>query len=326
MVLVVNQFNVRTGICHCNDHNFGHCYLHLIDRIDQLHCELYGVVLFPRHKNVLFFEPTDFQPIGIAPLMIEGTNFVRRGAPHKKLKGDLRFMSQRMGVECCPLPIGSKEERKLFSKFVNQVICEKGPTPTQWVQLAELFLIKCNFDTIFPKLPSMLVSYYNEWKQYRGQRRLLGQLGDRFDKFRERIAMPVTAKEMRGSTIHMGSQTSNAASEVETNDEQVSGIDDNNNGDQGGHGEQEDNSNNDGGNHNDEEVRRFVPTNPAGKVRCYYFPVCPYTQKECGGRNNKKECQYINIECNGVFPDDDELAEKKRDARNKMKQQRYATS
>ena len=52
-------------------------------------------------------------------------------------------------------------EMHLFNEFMRE---HPRPTAKTWDELAALFKFKSDYETIFPKLPSMLRNYYNKWK------------------------------------------------------------------------------------------------------------------------------------------------------------------
>jgi hypothetical protein len=59
LLLVSYRYNVHTGIRRCNDHNFGHTWLHYIDRIQSRILNIFGVDVYPRHMNLAQFQPIE---------------------------------------------------------------------------------------------------------------------------------------------------------------------------------------------------------------------------------------------------------------------------
>jgi hypothetical protein len=60
-----------------------------------------------------------------------------------------------------PLHVAHPREMHLFNEFMRE---HPRPTTKTWDELAALFKFKSDYETIFPKLPSMLRNYYNKWK------------------------------------------------------------------------------------------------------------------------------------------------------------------
>ena len=98
--------------------------------------------------------------MGIGPLHYD-ENYVTKGKADARLSGDLHFMATRMGVVCPPLHIAHPKEKKMFNGFM-----EENPRPTgrDWRAWSKRFLDATDCKHVFPKLPSMLKSYYNRWK------------------------------------------------------------------------------------------------------------------------------------------------------------------
>ncbi len=160
LVLVTYRYNVHTGIRRCGEQDHGHIWLEYIDRIDMRSRQLWGYSCVPNHVNVSEFKGVDgFVSVGIGPLSYN-KSFVQSGEPDARLKGDMLFVARKMGVVCPPLPIATKEERRIFTDFLleNPKMTEKT-----WNQLAALFLSKTNCGSVFPKLPSMLKSHHKKW-------------------------------------------------------------------------------------------------------------------------------------------------------------------
>jgi hypothetical protein len=79
------------------------------------------------------------------------------------LKGDLRFVTERVKLKCPPLPIGGRpEEIRLFSTFMSLYPKALG---VNWQKFSKRFLGKSNGKMIFPKFPSMLKMYHSCWQQ-----------------------------------------------------------------------------------------------------------------------------------------------------------------
>ena len=165
LLLVTYKFNVSTGIRRLSRPDFGTFRLDIIDRIQIRYQQLFGRDFFPNHFNQeLMKEQADYDPeivsVGIRRLNYD-TAYVQRGAPHESLKGDLLFMAKRSGVVCVPLPIAHRNEIIIFNEFLIQ---HPKPTETDWKNLAAEYLKKCDYLTVFPKLPSMLKTHFSKWQ------------------------------------------------------------------------------------------------------------------------------------------------------------------
>jgi hypothetical protein len=98
------RYNGHAGIRRCNDHIFGHAWLHSLiqshlgDLIPSRILNIFGVDVYPHHTNPAQFEPVkDFVAIGIGPLYYSN-DYVEQGEPHPDLEGDLQFLVARMGL------------------------------------------------------------------------------------------------------------------------------------------------------------------------------------------------------------------------------------
>ena len=162
LVLICYKYNVNTGVRRNAEQNFGHPYHYLIDQIQIAVQKIFNALVYPRHFNVSLFEPVkDFVSVGIGPLTYS-SDFVTQGAPLQHLKGDMRFIAERMKVACPPLEPISKEELSLINKhFVNQ----PKQTNATLNALAKQFLQNADGIKIFPKLASQLKAYLMKWKQ-----------------------------------------------------------------------------------------------------------------------------------------------------------------
>jgi hypothetical protein len=68
LLLLSYRYNISTGIRRCNEHDFGHPWLNYMDRIQQRVEEIWGVNIYPWHRNAATFEGTpDFVAVGIPP-------------------------------------------------------------------------------------------------------------------------------------------------------------------------------------------------------------------------------------------------------------------
>lgn len=164
LLWITYRFNVSTGIKRLNHHNFGIHQLHLIDRIQTRYAQLFGCDVFPRHQNQMQKKTIPgLVSVGIRPLDYDDM-YVKKGPCHASLHGDLRFIAERSGVVCPPMPISHPKEKVIFNQFMlhNQKLTTKS-----WDELSATFAVeaeKDGYQTIFPKIPSMLKNYYGTWK------------------------------------------------------------------------------------------------------------------------------------------------------------------
>jgi hypothetical protein len=162
LTLTCYRYNVKSGIRRCGAHDFGHCELHLIDRIQDRMQEIFNILVWPMHKNFSHFRgKPDFVSVGIGPLSYDEQYVTLSDYPHPNLRGDLFFMAKQMQLLYPLLHVGSISEIRIFTEFM----LENRPTMANFKLLAKAFKDKANGIDIFPKLPSMLKSYYNQWEK-----------------------------------------------------------------------------------------------------------------------------------------------------------------
>jgi hypothetical protein len=162
LLLVTYIFNVNTGVRRKRFHNFGMPYHDLIDRIQIRHLQIFGVDVFPRHNNQALFKPVEgFVAVGIGPLNYH-PEFVESGPPHASLKGDMRFLAERMELVGPPLHIAHPYEKHIFNEFMKDN--PSTPNSKTWRALAANYKEKTDYKTVSPKLPSMLQNHFKNWK------------------------------------------------------------------------------------------------------------------------------------------------------------------
>ena len=188
MVLVAYRYNVRTAIRRCNAHDFGHTHLHLIDRLDLLIQDIWGVRLYPRHTNVSLFEGVqDFVSVGITPLSCDD-RFVKRGSPDPRLRGQNRFMAEMQGVECSPFPVAKYEEHKMLNQFLQR---HPKPSQAEIEQLCIEYLNRTNCTTILPKLPSHICTAIKKARDTHLIRKLQSEIKAPLYSLMAKLAVPV---------------------------------------------------------------------------------------------------------------------------------------
>lgn len=157
LLIICYRYNVQSAIRRCGAHDFGHCELHLTDRIQNRVQEIFNYLVWPRHKNMSFFGGnTNFVSVGIGPLSYDERYVIISDTPHPNLKGDKHFMAKQMGLLFPLLHVGSRAERRIIKEYM----IDKRPTTDNFKRLAVIFKERSNGIDIFPKLPTMLKSYY----------------------------------------------------------------------------------------------------------------------------------------------------------------------
>ncbi len=112
LLLLCFWYNVTSGIARCRNHDFGQPWLYLVDQIQLRIQELYNVQVYPNHANMLHFEhEVDHVAVGIGPLSYL-PDYVTSGLPHPLLKGDIKFLAERMHFTLPPPPPNIKLNRK----------------------------------------------------------------------------------------------------------------------------------------------------------------------------------------------------------------------
>jgi hypothetical protein len=267
MVLLAFRYNVNTGIRRLGEHNFGHIYLHLIDEIQDKYHALFGVKLFPRHRNLSHFKSIpNFIAIGIGALSFDA-DFVCQGPPMASLKGDLRFMAERMNVKCAPMPVGTADEYRIFSIFV---LHNPKMTDAKFRVLGKEFLAKTDGKTVFPKLPSMLKSHYKQWKKNQVIRQVEREAKQIVDATLEQLQRPQPTPATRNPRL-AGRDDVDGNRPAENWVPRVVAP-----------GQQR-------------YIAAIPKKRPPGKMdyACFYEGYCGAFASECGGRK-RGQCKFIN--------------------------------
>jgi len=155
------RYNVNAGIARCGDHDFGHPWLYFVDRIQDRVQNIWNLLIYPNHTNILAFKPTEFVAVGIGPLSYD-LKYIDTGEPMAHFKGDFKFLAKRMKLKCPPLPLSTRQEYSIYNDHLKS---HPQPAKKNWDELAQIFKNSVNGKTIFPKLPSMLKSYYDKWSK-----------------------------------------------------------------------------------------------------------------------------------------------------------------
>jgi 3'-5' exonuclease len=159
MVLRSFRYNVSAYVTRLGKPNFGHPYLHIQDRIQNLIMEILGVKVWPFHTNGLEFKATNFVSIGIGPVCLD-PELVDVGQPNESLSPDLYFMAERMGVCIPPLPLSTEKEYKLYTRAVLKY---PSVNKSELREIGILFKKHSNGKDIFPKTISMLKAHHDKW-------------------------------------------------------------------------------------------------------------------------------------------------------------------
>ena len=76
----------------CGATGFGHCELHLIDRIQNRLQSNFNILAWPRHRNISHFKgKSDMISVGIGPLTYNDDYIIQSNEPDEFLKGDKNF-------------------------------------------------------------------------------------------------------------------------------------------------------------------------------------------------------------------------------------------
>ena len=81
-------------------------------------------------------------------------------------------------------PIATKEEIKIFTEFMGE---SPQPTDANFKKLAKRYKEKADGENIFPKLPSMVKSYYTRWKRNQEIKTSQDNVGQAALEFREKL-------------------------------------------------------------------------------------------------------------------------------------------
>ncbi|KAL7535177.1 hypothetical protein ACHAXR_006318 [Thalassiosira sp. AJA248-18] len=197
-VILAYQYLVNAGIRRCGEPDFGHTELQLEDRIQTGIMDIWGALLFTNRINVSEYSPLDFTAVGLGPLTFN-EDYVERGEPAECLKGDLRFMAERMGLKYPFFPPSTKKELGMIKRFCGD--CPK-PKMEDIQNLCRQFKARANGIDVFPKVPSMIKPSIKRWKINEQTELLEQQIKDSYDEIYERfrndkISMDPSEKETR---------------------------------------------------------------------------------------------------------------------------------
>jgi hypothetical protein len=153
------RYNISMGIIRCGEPDFGHDHHELIDEQQHLTLEIFSMLIWPAHKNLLDFQATDFVSVGIGPLPLSH-DYVDFDPPLPGLSADYHFMCERMGLVLAPLGLSTPEEFKMYNKKIRMLaLAGKTPSPAAHHDLAKEYKRVANGKTIFPKTPDMLIAH-----------------------------------------------------------------------------------------------------------------------------------------------------------------------
>ena len=204
LVLLCFKYNVNAGVCRCNAHVFGHCWLHYIDRI-QIRCqEIFGVDIYPRHKNISLIKPVDdFVAVGIGPLWFSD-DYVEKGQPDPHLTEDAKFLAQKMHVRCAPQPPAYPSEFKIINDYLKD---HPKPKDVDWRELAKIFKSRSDCKAIFPKLPTMLKQYFKQWKETNWVKAVQSTIAPRYGRLLNELATVQKSKDDRLTKTMQGNSS-----------------------------------------------------------------------------------------------------------------------
>ena len=113
LVLLSYRYNVSAGIKRSGDTNFGHPYLHIIDRIQIRIQQIYDVLVYENYLNLsLQLSNESFTSVGLRELHYPEL-YVAKGEPYARIMHrDVLFMAKKMKLVMPPLPIIHTHEIK----------------------------------------------------------------------------------------------------------------------------------------------------------------------------------------------------------------------
>jgi len=289
LLLLAYKYNISTGVKRLGLHSHGHFFHELIDRIQIRIQEVFGVIVYQNHRNLLTFSSpvVAFIAIGVGPLSYD-TNYVTFGPVHPKIKGDVKFVARKMGIELPPLPISTKEERKLFNEFRRDNCTGSKLGPTKVHELCTLYKSKADGVSIFPKIPSQIQSYEVFWGKHNIVRTTM-----------RKMKLPYQSLLMDLSGFIKKTQLDFLSHEFDFEDlsETVEDSD---------YPESTDMPDNTVTNHVPSITaplqKQYVITEPAAlsiqeKKICAFYPLyCKKMARECGGYSLKRHCRTIDDE------------------------------
>jgi hypothetical protein len=161
LVLLTYRYNVKTFARRCGGYDFGHCDLHLIDRIQLRIQEIYNVLIWARHKNTMIFKGLDdFISVGIRPMTYDSRFVEKSDVPSANLSNDLKFIAQQMKIKYPITPVNSKVEKRIYNDF----FVNNRPTNKTYEELAEIYREQADGVNVFYKTPELLKSYFKKWE------------------------------------------------------------------------------------------------------------------------------------------------------------------
>ena len=316
LLLLCFRYNVTSGIARCGNHDFGHFWLYLVDQIQLRIQELYNVQVYPNHANMLPFDyEVDHVAVGIGPLSYL-PEYVTSGPPHPLLKGDIKFLAERMHLTLPPLPISSSTEKKIFNELVA---LNPGPSARDFREWATIFLSKSDGKSIFPKLPCMLKCHYNKWKQNSLIILAETSMKDSYATILNDLACVMVSAN---DDINNGSPADEGYIDVSNSIEEVDNSP-----------QTDVDSFTDVANDNPLNVgplntligTGYVTSNSRHEAQrkklCFYHPFCTFMANVCGG-HSRGRCNQVNSGA-VVVPSIDVLNEEKRRSRNIRKSMQY---
>lgn len=247
----------------------------------------------------------DFVAIGVGQLHYP-EEFVKQGEPLPVLKGGMRFLAERMGVECPPLVPSTRKEFEMLNEMFKEV---EKMTTRAIVDICKKICEIYDGIKIFPKLPMQVKAYHKKWLKNQLIKQAHERMKERYNRLLQNFAKPRSEAGRIGLQISQESNTEheNVLSVVQRTNFVI-------------------------------EIQQFVPPlaameqaafirpfpsaeEPASQQarRCYYFPFCRLQAQFCGGFMSR-QCSYLNVAY--TAPSAEELAQKKREKRLEEKRER----
>ena len=149
LVLLSYRYNVSAGIKRSGDTNFGHPYLHIIDRIQIRMQQIYDVLVYENYLNLsLQLSNESFTSVGIEELHCPEMYVAKGKTDSRMMHRDVLFMAKKMKLVMSPLSLSHPHEIKIFNDFMKD---HHVLNQNNLHKLAIEFKDKSNGVTMFPK-------------------------------------------------------------------------------------------------------------------------------------------------------------------------------
>jgi len=101
--------------------------LSFIDHIQKRLQQILNCAIQPRHSNKHSFKSIGgFKSVGIGPLCLDD-KYVETNTNYENLKGELKFIEEKMNFRFPPMPTGTKEQKQIYNKFIKSYQSYSAP-------------------------------------------------------------------------------------------------------------------------------------------------------------------------------------------------------